>query len=199
MPEVTIQIGGRSFQVACQQGEEAYLHAAAKLLDDEATVLVNQIGRIPESRLLLMAGLMLADKTAGLEDRLRAAEDRLAVQTAQPGAAAAPPDDRLRDAEARIAAQEAELEELRTRPEPADAEAAAERLQAAEARLAAQEAELEELRAASASAPAPAGATPDQVTEMLAALAARAEALADTVEAEAAADGAARIGPPEGA
>lgn len=90
MPEVTIQIGGRSFQVACQDGEESYLQAAAKLLDDEAQVLVRQIGRIPESRLLLMAGLMLADKTAGLDDQLKLAEQRIAeLETALAEAQAA--------------------------------------------------------------------------------------------------------------
>lgn len=76
MPEVQITIGGRTFEVACQDGEEHFLHAAARLLDVEATSLIGQIGRMPEARMLLMAGLMLADKTAGLEDQVRAAEDR---------------------------------------------------------------------------------------------------------------------------
>ncbi|MBV7393020.1 cell division protein ZapA [Mameliella sediminis] len=75
--EVEIKIGGRSFEVACQQGEEQYLLSAAQLLDTEAQVLVTQIGRMPEARMLLMAGLMLADKTAGLEERLREAQDKL--------------------------------------------------------------------------------------------------------------------------
>ncbi|MBV2361080.1 cell division protein ZapA [Thalassococcus sp. CAU 1522] len=79
--EVEIQIGGRSFEVACQEGEEQYLRTAAKMLDTEAQVLVTQIGRMPEARMLLMAGLMLADKTAGLEERLREAEDRLGALT----------------------------------------------------------------------------------------------------------------------
>ena len=79
MPEETIEIGGKSCEVACQAGEEHYLHAAARMLDAEATTLISQIGRLPESRMLLMSGLMLADKTAGLEDRLREAEDRIAV------------------------------------------------------------------------------------------------------------------------
>ena len=77
MPEINIEIGGRTFQVACQTGEEHFLQTAAKLLDNEASVLADQIGRMPETRMLLMAGLMLADKTAGLEEDLRAAEDRL--------------------------------------------------------------------------------------------------------------------------
>ncbi|MCB1334130.1 MAG: cell division protein ZapA [Roseivivax sp.] len=76
MPEVEITIGGRSFEVACQEGEEHFLLTAAEMLNNEAKVLVNQIGRVPESRMLLMAGLMLADKTAGLEDKLRDAEER---------------------------------------------------------------------------------------------------------------------------
>ncbi len=77
MPEVNISIGGRSFEVACQSGEEQYLQAAAKMLDGEASLLSNQIGRMPEARMLLMAGLMLADKTAGLEERLEQAEQEL--------------------------------------------------------------------------------------------------------------------------
>lgn len=78
MPEVEIIIGGRSFEVACQSGEEHYLKSAAEMLNAEANELTNQIGRIPEARMLLMAGLMLADKTAAFEDRLKEAEKLLA-------------------------------------------------------------------------------------------------------------------------
>jgi len=122
--------GGRSFEVACQEGEEQYLQAAARMLDAEASVLVDQIGRVPEARMLLMAGLMLADKTAGLEDRLREAEDRAAGMEDQIRA--------LRDAPA---------------PEP-------------------QRVEVPVL--------------PEGVTDSLAELAARAEALADEIEEKAA-------------
>lgn len=77
MPELDITIGGRAFQVACQPGEEDFLRAAAALLDAEAAPLAAHAGRMPESRLLLMAGLMLADRFAGVEDQLRRAEARL--------------------------------------------------------------------------------------------------------------------------
>lgn len=77
MPEVTIEIGGRQFEVACQDGEEYYLRSAEKLLNDEATVLQEQIGRMPEPRMLLMSALMLADKTAALQEKLTAAEKLL--------------------------------------------------------------------------------------------------------------------------
>lgn len=78
MPEVSVEIGGREFQVSCQDGEELYLISAARMLDAEAQVLVKQMGRVPEARMLLMAGLMLADKTAGLEERLDKSETRAA-------------------------------------------------------------------------------------------------------------------------
>lgn len=78
MPEVKILIGGRDFEVACQPGEEHFLRSAAEMLDAEAQVLLAQIGHIPEGRMLLMAGLMLADKAAGLEDRIREAQNKLA-------------------------------------------------------------------------------------------------------------------------
>lgn len=129
MPEVTVSIGGRDFVVACQDGEESYLHAAAKMLDDEAQVLADQAGRMPEARMLLMAGLLLADKTASVEDRMR-------------------------EMEAKLAEREAELEGLRTlgAPEP-------ERIEVP--------------------------VVPQSVTETLAELAARAEALAADVEEKA--------------
>ena len=83
MPQVEITIGGRNFEVACQEGEEQFLMTAAAMLDVEASSLSTQIGRMPESRMLLMAGLLLADRTAGLEDKVREAEGKLAQVQAQ--------------------------------------------------------------------------------------------------------------------
>lgn len=86
MADVRITIGGRGFDVACQDGEEGYLRAAAALLDAEATTLVDQVGRLPEARMLLMAGLMLADKTAGLEEEMRGKTAELERMKGAPGA-----------------------------------------------------------------------------------------------------------------
>lgn len=127
MAQVEIRIGGRSFDVACQDGEEPYLRAAASMLDTEASALSAQIGRMPEARMLLMSGLMLADKTAGLEDKLKAAESQIANLSAQ-------------------------LDELRDAPKP----------------------EPERIEVA---------VVPQSVHETLAELAARAEALAEEIEA----------------
>jgi cell division protein ZapA len=77
MPEIDISIGGRNFNVACQNGEEPFLRSAAAMLDAEAQPLVKQMGRLPEARMLLMAALMLADKTSAYEDEIRQLKARL--------------------------------------------------------------------------------------------------------------------------
>lgn len=84
MPDLEISIGGRSFSVTCQAGEEHFLNAAAHMLDVEAQPLVAQMGRLPEVRMLLMAGLMLADKTAAVEDENRILKAKLAEIEARP-------------------------------------------------------------------------------------------------------------------
>lgn len=84
MPEVDITIGGKIFQVACQTGEEHFLRSAAQMLDNEAQPLLTQLGRLPEVRMLLMAGLMLADKTAAMEDELRGLRAQVAELEARP-------------------------------------------------------------------------------------------------------------------
>ena len=70
MPEVEIEVGGRRFEVACQPGEEDYLISAATALDKEASSIGDQLGRLSESRMLLLAGLMLADQAGNLKEKL---------------------------------------------------------------------------------------------------------------------------------
>ncbi len=78
MPDLEVTVGGRPFLVSCQPGEEHFLRAAAAMLDTEAQPLVTAMGRLPEAKMLLMAGLMLADRTAAGEDELRQLKARLA-------------------------------------------------------------------------------------------------------------------------
>lgn len=87
MAELEITIGGRNFMVACQEGEEHFLQTAAAMLDTEAQPLVTQMGRLPEARMLLMAGLMLADRTASVEDQIRVLKARVAELESQPAPA----------------------------------------------------------------------------------------------------------------
>ncbi|MGV8986731.1 MAG: cell division protein ZapA [Cypionkella sp.] len=84
MPDIEINIGDRKFFVTCRAGEEHFLNAAAKMLDSEATPLQAQMGRLPEARMLLMAGLMLADRTASVEDELRQARELITELQGRP-------------------------------------------------------------------------------------------------------------------
>ena len=80
MPDVTITIGGRSFVVACQPGEEPYLQSASGLLDAEAQKLSAAGARLTQDRMLLMAGLMLADQSISLQEDVKKLEEKLATQ-----------------------------------------------------------------------------------------------------------------------
>ena len=82
MAEVEFTIGHKEYRVAAQDGEERLLQRAAALLDGEARQIVEQAGRMPEPRLLLLAGLMLADRFATMEERAEKAE-RLANRLQQ--------------------------------------------------------------------------------------------------------------------
>lgn len=84
MPELTITIGGKAFDVVCQPGEEPFLQAAAAQLDAEATPVVEQMGRMTDARMLLMAGLMLADRVAGADAELSQLRARVAELEARP-------------------------------------------------------------------------------------------------------------------
>jgi cell division protein ZapA len=117
MPDLEVMIGGRGFQVSCQPGEEHFLRSAAALLDAEATPLIAQMGRLPDAKMLLMAGLMLADKTAAVEDELRNLRARVAELEARPVAtrdvAVIPPQvsETLAEIAARAEAMAARVEE----------------------------------------------------------------------------------------
>ena len=77
MPNLSIKIGGRSFSLSCLPGEEAFLEMAASMLNIEAMSLADQSERMPESQMLLMSGLLLADRTVSLEEKLKVAEKKI--------------------------------------------------------------------------------------------------------------------------
>ncbi|MCP5075906.1 MAG: cell division protein ZapA [Rhodobacteraceae bacterium] len=109
MAEVKVAIGGREFEVACRSGEEHFLKSAAAMLDNEAAALNEALGRMPESRMLLMAGLMLADKTASLEDQLKNGVEKVADPAVAKRAQKA--ENQLDKAQAALAEAKAQLAE----------------------------------------------------------------------------------------
>lgn len=61
MAQVKLEIGGRSFLVTCQDGEETHLGKLAKMVDAKATEAGDPAG-LTESRMLLFTSLLLADE-----------------------------------------------------------------------------------------------------------------------------------------
>lgn len=74
MATVTITIHGRSYPVACDDGEEAHLQTLAETLNARVAELAETVGPVGEARLLLMAGLLLSDEAQVQAERLTALE-----------------------------------------------------------------------------------------------------------------------------
>ena len=62
MAHVDLFIAGRSYQIACRDGEEENLKAAARLVDAKSREALSGLGTLSESRQLLFASLLLADQ-----------------------------------------------------------------------------------------------------------------------------------------
>ena len=62
MAQVDLLIAGRSYQIACREGEEESLKAAARLVDAKSREALSGLGTLSESRQLLFASLLLADQ-----------------------------------------------------------------------------------------------------------------------------------------
>jgi cell division protein ZapA len=69
MADLDLNVAGRSYRVAVEDGQEAALAEAGALISAEAETLRRRFGArfatLPESRVLLLAGLMVADKARG--------------------------------------------------------------------------------------------------------------------------------------
>jgi cell division protein ZapA len=70
MAEVSVSVAGRSYRLACDDGQEGHLAALAKRLDDEARAISARGAVVDEPRLLLMAALIVADRLHDAEAAL---------------------------------------------------------------------------------------------------------------------------------
>lgn len=72
MGQVNVVVNNRSYAVACADGQEGHLTELARYLDRRVQDLHRQIGEVSDSKLLLMAGLLIADE---LSDSLARIEE----------------------------------------------------------------------------------------------------------------------------
>jgi len=59
---IDLNIAGRTYQVACREGEEENLRAAARLVDGKSREALSGLGTLSEARQFLFASLLLADQ-----------------------------------------------------------------------------------------------------------------------------------------
>jgi cell division protein ZapA len=62
MPMVDLVIAGRNYHVACRDGEEETLRAAARLVDGKSREALAGLGTLSEASQFLFASLLLADQ-----------------------------------------------------------------------------------------------------------------------------------------
>lgn len=62
MGQVTLEINGRSFEIACDDGQEDHVCELGADIDRRVRDLVHSVGQVGETRLLVMAALLLADE-----------------------------------------------------------------------------------------------------------------------------------------
>lgn len=88
MAQVTVNIAGHVYRVACGEGEEAHLQDLGRQIDERIEKLKRDFGEIGDQRLTIMAAITIADelseakrRIAGLEvDVVNLKSDRTAIE-----------------------------------------------------------------------------------------------------------------------
>jgi cell division protein ZapA len=74
MAQVTLRINGYAYTLGCKDGEESHLEAMGAEVSNRIDGVRAAAGPSGESRMLVMAALLMADDIFDLRDRLQAAE-----------------------------------------------------------------------------------------------------------------------------
>ncbi|NQV80290.1 MAG: cell division protein ZapA [Alphaproteobacteria bacterium] len=62
MAAVDVVVNGRTYQVACDDGQEDHLVDLARYVDKRVAELAKTMGQVGDARLILMASLLVADE-----------------------------------------------------------------------------------------------------------------------------------------
>jgi cell division protein ZapA len=84
MGTVNATIAGRQFRLACEDGQEEHLQALAADIDARIGDLRKRFGEIGDTRLTVMAALMVADENNEITRKMRRLEEEVtALQDAR--------------------------------------------------------------------------------------------------------------------
>ena len=78
MSTVTVEVGGHTFAVGCEDGQEAHVRTLAAQFDRQVQEVSRSVGRVGDLRLFLMAALMTADELSDLRARMAQTQAELA-------------------------------------------------------------------------------------------------------------------------
>ena len=81
MPEVNVEIDGKKFRMACEEGQEQHLLTLAERFNRTVIGLKGSFGEIGDNRLVVMAGIAVLDELAEAEDRIEALKQDIADLT----------------------------------------------------------------------------------------------------------------------
>lgn len=87
MVQISVTINGKSFRMACDDGEEQRLEGLAARFDGWIGELKSAFGEIGDQRLTVMAGIMATDQLSELERKVTRLEQELATAKDQQVAA----------------------------------------------------------------------------------------------------------------
>jgi len=79
MPQVTVSIDGKTYRMACDDGQEQHLVELAASFDRYVTHLRSSFGEIGDQRLTVMAGIMVMDELFELQKRIKGMEAEIAT------------------------------------------------------------------------------------------------------------------------
>jgi len=85
MAQVSLTVNGRPFAVTCDDGQEARIRRLGEYVDTRVAEFVRSVGQVGETRLLLLAALVIADELADATEALR--RERSGVHAAAASAA----------------------------------------------------------------------------------------------------------------
>lgn len=77
MALVNLSINGRLHEIACDDSQVARVHVLGQMVDGIAQDLLRQLGNVPDTRLMVMVALSLADELAEARENLNALNDDL--------------------------------------------------------------------------------------------------------------------------
>ena len=77
MAQVNVTIDGKSYRMACDEGQEAHLENLAMRFEKYVSHLKEGFGEIGDQRLTVMAAIMVMDELVELQQRVKGIESEL--------------------------------------------------------------------------------------------------------------------------